>query len=83
MTASQAQQTRRVGLCLNPLDVLFFRDGRPFEAASRAYGGLPLPRHVRRGPADRAAPAGWVQPVVPATRSGRQVARADDPRSSR
>ena len=44
MTASQAQQTRRVGLCLNPLDVLFFRDGRPFEAASRAYGGLPLPR---------------------------------------
>ena len=44
MTASQAQQTRRVGLCLNPLDVLFFRDGRPFEAASCAYGGLPLPR---------------------------------------
>ena len=36
----------RVGLCIDPLDVLFFRDGRPFDAASRAYGGLPLPRTI-------------------------------------
>lgn len=31
-------------LRLDPLDVLFFRDGRPFEAATRAAGGLPLPQ---------------------------------------
>ncbi len=36
----------RVGLRIDPLDVLFFRDGRPFDAASRAYGGLPLPRTI-------------------------------------
>jgi CRISPR-associated protein Cmr3 len=33
----------RIGLCLDPLDVLFFRDGRPFDPAIRASGGLPLP----------------------------------------
>ena len=35
---------RRIGLCLDPLDLLFFRDGRPFDAATRVYGGLPMPR---------------------------------------
>jgi CRISPR-associated protein Cmr3 len=34
----------RIGLRLDPLDTLFFRDGRPFDAASRASGGLPLPQ---------------------------------------
>lgn len=33
-----------VGLCLEPLDVLFFRDGRPFDAASRVTSGLPTPQ---------------------------------------
>lgn len=31
---------------LEPLDVLFFRDGRPFSASSRASGGLPTPQIV-------------------------------------
>lgn len=35
---------RRVGLWLEPLDTLFFRDGRPFDAAARASGGLPTPQ---------------------------------------
>jgi len=34
----------RIGLCLEPLDVLFFRDGRPFAAASRVTSGLPTPQ---------------------------------------
>ncbi len=34
----------RIGLRLDPLDTLFFRDGRPFDAATRVAGGLPLPR---------------------------------------
>jgi CRISPR-associated protein Cmr3 len=33
-----------IGLQLTPLDVLFFRDGRPFGAASHGYSGLPLPQ---------------------------------------
>lgn len=33
-----------VGLSLDPLDVLFFRDGRPFGAASRVTSGLPTPQ---------------------------------------
>ena len=37
-------QDQAIGLLLDPLDVLFFRDGRPFEAASRGYGGLPMPQ---------------------------------------
>ncbi|MBC7821049.1 MAG: hypothetical protein IAG10_29540 [Planctomycetaceae bacterium] len=36
--------TARIGLTLSPLDTLFFRDGRPFEATSRATTGLPQPR---------------------------------------
>lgn len=34
----------RHGLHIEPLDVLFFRDGRPFEAAMRGTSGLPLPQ---------------------------------------
>lgn len=34
----------RHGIHIEPLDVLFFRDGRPFEAASRASSGLPSPQ---------------------------------------
>lgn len=33
-----------VGLILDPLDVLFFRDGRPFTASERLLSGLPLPQ---------------------------------------
>ncbi len=36
--------TAWVGLRLDPLDTLFFRDGRPFDAATRASGGLPQPQ---------------------------------------
>jgi CRISPR-associated protein Cmr3 len=34
----------RTGLCLEPLDVLFFRDGRPFDAATKVISGLPTPQ---------------------------------------
>ncbi|MGZ3386287.1 MAG: type III-B CRISPR module-associated Cmr3 family protein, partial [Isosphaeraceae bacterium] len=34
----------RLGLRIEPLDTLFFRDGRPFGPATRAGGGLPLPQ---------------------------------------
>lgn len=33
-----------VGLCLEPLDILFFRDGRPFGAGIRAESGLAMPQ---------------------------------------
>lgn len=35
-----------VGLNLAPLDTLFFRDGRPFEAATQATSGMPQPQTV-------------------------------------
>lgn len=35
-----------LGLVLQPLDVLFFRDGRPFGAANRVMSGLPTPQTV-------------------------------------
>src|SRR5208337_3850137 len=34
----------RIGLRLDPLDVLFFRDGRPFAPATRGTSGLPMPQ---------------------------------------
>lgn len=34
----------RIALCLAPLDVLFFRDGRPFDAATKVTSGLPTPQ---------------------------------------
>jgi len=33
-----------IGLFLHPLDVLFFRGGRPFSASTRAESGLPTPQ---------------------------------------
>jgi len=33
-----------VWLCLAPVDTLFFRDGKPFDPASRAASGLPTPQ---------------------------------------
>lgn len=33
-----------IGVVLDPLDTLFFRDGRPFDAASRVQSGLPTPQ---------------------------------------
>ena len=35
---------RTVWLCLEPVDTLFFRDGRPFGPAMRAQSGLPNPQ---------------------------------------
>ncbi|MDI7268287.1 MAG: type III-B CRISPR module-associated Cmr3 family protein, partial [Myxococcota bacterium] len=37
---------RVVGLVIEPLDVLFFRDGRPFGQGERGVGGLPAPQVV-------------------------------------
>lgn len=37
-------QGTTVPVCLRPLDVLFFRDGRPFGAATRASTDLPQPQ---------------------------------------
>jgi CRISPR-associated protein Cmr3 len=36
--------TNTIGVCLQPLDVLFFRDGRPFTGSERSVSGLPLPQ---------------------------------------
>ncbi|HVC96168.1 MAG TPA: type III-B CRISPR module-associated Cmr3 family protein [Pirellulales bacterium] len=36
--------SRTIGVVLDPLDVLFFRDGRAFDAASTVGGGLPMPQ---------------------------------------
>lgn len=33
-----------MGLLIDPLDVQFFRDGRPFDKTSRGVSGLPLPQ---------------------------------------
>src|SRR5437764_11167128 len=43
---STAQTIKRLGISLDPLDVLFFRDGRPFGAGSRVGSGLPPPQTV-------------------------------------
>ncbi|HUY35537.1 MAG TPA: type III-B CRISPR module-associated Cmr3 family protein [Pirellulales bacterium] len=37
-------ERKAIGLVLDPLDVLFFRDGRAFDAAASVGGGLPLPQ---------------------------------------
>lgn len=34
----------RLGLRIEPLDTLFFRDGRPFDGSPRAMSGLPQPQ---------------------------------------
>lgn len=34
----------RIGLRIEPLDTLFFRDGRPFDGQPRAMSGLPQPQ---------------------------------------
>lgn len=48
MTATTSPTDKRqsvfVHVAIEPLDVLFFRDGRPFDAGMRARGGLPLPQ---------------------------------------
>ena len=47
MSLDQQRATGRlewVGVWLEPLDVLFFRDGRPFGAAMRAQTGQPMPQ---------------------------------------
>lgn len=37
---------RTTGIALEALDPLFFRDGRPFAAASRVASGLPMPQSL-------------------------------------
>ena len=34
----------RIGIRIEPMDVLMFRDGRPFEATSRVSTGQPTPQ---------------------------------------
>lgn len=46
MTDSAAGRTGTIDIELEPLDVLFFRDGRPFDSGARATGGLPMPQTV-------------------------------------
>lgn len=41
---SAENKMKRLGLRIDPLDVFFFRDGRPFEPASRAKSELPKPQ---------------------------------------
>ena len=36
--------SQRLGLRIDPLDVLFFRDNRPFNVGMRGVGDLPLPQ---------------------------------------
>ncbi|MEK7748242.1 MAG: type III-B CRISPR module-associated protein Cmr3 [Nitrospirota bacterium] len=38
------ESIKTIGLRLEPLDVLFFRDGRPFTGSARNESGLPLPQ---------------------------------------
>ncbi len=46
MTELDQDNVERQGiwLCLEPVDTLFFRDGRPLDPASRATSGLPNPQ---------------------------------------
>ncbi|MBD3167006.1 hypothetical protein GF324_10430 [bacterium] len=41
---TQSSTMKRIGLFLEPLDTLFFRDGRPFTQAGNARGDLPQPQ---------------------------------------
>jgi CRISPR-associated protein Cmr3 len=41
---SKAKAPTTIGIGLEPLDVLFFRDGRPFTGSERSISGLPLPQ---------------------------------------
>jgi CRISPR-associated protein Cmr3 len=43
-TTRTREKTRLYGLRLDPCDVLFFRDGRPFPTASYGESGLPTPQ---------------------------------------
>ena len=46
MTDPAAGRTATMDLEMEPLDVLFFRDGRSFDTAARVGGGLPMPQTV-------------------------------------
>lgn len=43
-TTGTTEKVRLFGLRLDPCDVLFFRDGRPFAAASHGESGMPTPQ---------------------------------------
>src|SRR5262249_33971757 len=42
--AGEGRAMNPIGLRLDPLDPLLFRDGRPFDAATIAQSGLPTPQ---------------------------------------
>lgn len=46
MTDPAAGRIETMDIELEPLDVLFFRDGRSFDTAARVGGGLPMPQTV-------------------------------------
>jgi CRISPR-associated protein Cmr3 len=49
MSTVATMTTTTVGLKLEPLDVLFFRDGRPFTGSERSISGLPMPQTLAGG----------------------------------
>lgn len=46
MREQESTQKKTVSVELEPLDTLFFRDGRPFEPGMPAQGGLPVPQTI-------------------------------------
>src|SRR5260370_1323359 len=65
-----AAKIHTVGLCLQPLDVLFFRDGRPFCATTRVPNGPPLPQGQQRAgwqPREAGMRALWLKQLEPPT----------------
>ena len=64
--------TSRIGLILEPLDVLFFRDGRPFEAGIRVGGQAIMPQTLA-GACERLCSTA---PVAISERSGRRCKAA-------
>lgn len=40
------EQKKTISVEIEPLDTLFFRDGRPFESGMAAQGGLPMPQTI-------------------------------------
>jgi len=43
-TTTQTTRSNTVGLCIEPCDVLFFRDGRPFGGTLHGQSRFPLPQ---------------------------------------
>jgi CRISPR-associated protein Cmr3 len=67
----------RIGLRLDPLDPLLFRDGRPFDAATIAHSVLPTPQTLA-GALRTALLAAWDPAFLAALRQN-DASRADAP----